>query len=976
MQAFLDQVVRQLRDRFDTEISDFALIVPTRRAVAFLRQAVQKAYPQTIWAPRICSIQDFVRETSGGQFPELLTLVFELYQCYAPMMAEASGLPKESLEAFFPWGEMLIKDFDEVDKYCVPAESLFTNVKDLKEIDAFFALPDLDPEPVRRFWQTLRGQDREPEGVQARFLRIWQSLFPLYTSYRKRLVSQNMAYEGMAYRHLAEQLPLGEIQLPYKQVIFIGFNALSRAEEQIMGHLLQERQGMAFWDVDSSYLIEGGTEKKRGYRRYLAGGEPGKFIREYHEKWRNFESHLITHEMRQGAKDITFTGVARQVGQARLAGHLLDELKLKDEDLPQTVVVLADENLLFPLLHALPAAAKELNITMGFPLRQTDLYHLLEALMRVLRSLTWDVQQNVVLGYQPLSDLLNNPFLRGIEPELTQEILQEITQRNLVFVPLLWLQQQLKETSIHRYLLAIPVPPQPAPGQRIRAQLPALLAYLHGLFEILITIAQEQEARLEAEYAFQFFRQYNLLHDILQRYQPGLSLEGFTRLFRDMMRQVRIPFEGEPLSGLQIMGFLETRVIDFKHVIILGANEGMLPDTSLGNSFIPFNLRKGFGLPTYQEKDAIYAYHFYRLIQRAETLHLCYNTINDDSSISHEKSRFMLQMAHFFTEEQAPGFRIKEQVMTTHAPYAHVPPLQIEQTDDIRARFRQRYHAPAQKSYLSASALNRYVGCSLRYYFQDLLRLQEIETVEESLEAGTFGQILHKTMEEVYTPFIGQEMDAGKIEIAKKGLKSALGKAFLDSRMGRADQLQGRNMLLGEAIERLCKRILDQDAAGPSFIVESLEAERSLGAEIEVDGKSYRLNGTLDRVDYVPGTDTWRILDYKTGRVEIKARADVESCLQDYSQKETLQGYLYAWLYRRHHPERKVQVGYITARDFSQGIVFLQQGQVIQPEHLDTFEEGLKNLIRRMQLDPFVQTEDQDKLCVYCAYNRICGREV
>ncbi|MEO1449232.1 MAG: PD-(D/E)XK nuclease family protein [Bacteroidota bacterium] len=974
MQTFLDQVVLQLRDRFDTGISDFALIVPTRRAVAFLRQAVQKAYPQTLWAPKICSIQDFVRETAGGQFPELLTLVFELYQCYAPMMSEASGLPRESLEAFFPWGEMLIKDFDEVDKYCVPAQSLFTNVKDLKEIDAFFALPDLDPAPVRRFWQTLRGQDREPEGVQARFLRIWQSLFPLYTAYRQRLRERNMGYEGMAYRDLAEKLPLGEINFPYEKIVFIGFNALSRAEEQIMHHLLREQQALVFWDADSSYLIPGGKQK-RGYRRYLAGGEPGKFIREYHQKWSNYESHLILHHMRQEPKAITYTGVARSVGQTRLAGHLLQELQLEPEDLPQTVVVLADENLLFPLLHTLPSSANELNITMGFPLRQTDLYHLLEALMRVLRSLTWDLQGTAVVGHAPLADLLNNPFLRGIDPELTQKILEEVTKRNLVFVPVNWLQDEWKNSQIHRHLMAIPVPAKPAGGHRIMADLPALLRYLQGLFETLITVAQEQDARLEAEYAFQFFRQYNLLHDILQRYKPGLSLEGFTRLFRDMMRQVRIPFEGEPLSGLQIMGFLETRVIDFKHVIILGANEGMLPDTSTGNSFIPFNLRKGFGLPTYEERDAIYAYHFYRLIQRTETLHLCYNTIHDDTSVSHEKSRFMLQIAHFFTEEQAPQFKMVEQVMTTPAPFTPVPSLQIDQTTDTQSRFIHRYTAPGQNSYLSASALNRYVGCSLRFYFQDILRLREIETVEESLEAGTFGQILHKTMEELYTPFIGQEMDAGKVEIARKGLKIALGKAFADSHMGRADQLQGRNKLLGEAIERLCARILDQDAAGPNFIVESLEAERSLAATIAVDGKSYRLNGTLDRVDYVPSTDTWRILDYKTGRVEIKKGADVESCLNDYSQKETLQGYLYAWLYRHYHPERKVQVGYITARDFSQGIVYLQEGGIIQPEHLDGFEKGLKDLIRRMQVDPFVQTKDQDKLCVYCAYNRICGRE-
>lgn len=964
--SFLEQIILELKDEFGDGISALCLIVPSRRAVLFLKHALAKVYQSTIWAPQIISIQDFVREVSGDQYPDILPLVFDLYQVYMDRMREAKPDFFESFETFYSWGEMLVKDFDELDKYMVDAKQLFTNVYDLKEIEAFFSIPEENRELIKSFWRTLRGREVEPTEMQQKFLRIWEILHDIYTRFKASLAERHMAYDGMAYRQLVNDLEADKLEFPYPKIVFIGFNALSTAEERMMKHLLSTEKAIVYWDVDRAYFTPPGDrlpgKKKQGH---IAGEEPGKFIKQYHNSWKEMESRLIVHDMAAHPKDIQLTGAPLHVAQAQYLGNLLTEHPVLPEEFQRCAIVLADEQLLFPVLYALPDDLTQLNITMGFRLRQTQIYSLLLSLMRLLNTLRIDSNRELIFSHTEVEDILNNPYIKAHHPELSLHIQKEIGRKNLLYVG----QSFLEKKKLSPLLRHIFTPPRPDPNQSIK-NLSPLIDYCEGVLTRLLEDAQERQARLESEYIYHFYRWFQQLREVLDAYRPSLSLQGFTRLVRESMQKVRIPFEGEPLVGVQIMGFLETRVLDFDRVYILGANEGSLPDTSTGNSFLPYNLRKGFGLPTYEEKDAIYAYHFYRLLQRSKEIHLIYNQEVSDGGGTKEQSRFIRQIEHFFRDH--PNLQAKHSMVSTPAPYARRPSIEVRMSTSIRKSLKQRFHKEGSGRYLSATALTTYIACPLRFYYYYIANIREPQQVEESMEANTFGSVLHETMEFLYEPFVGKVMKKEDILPLKKQLDGALKKAFQKNELAWGTELRGKNYLLRGVIRDLCQRILDADAAGDSFVIKSLEDQESFLATLEIKGEPYLINGAFDRVDYLPGKDLIRILDYKTGKIDLSAKS-IADCFEKPKLKAAFQGYLYAWLYDRQAPGVRSQVGFYTARQLSGGIQYLQGGKAVHEEELADFSNRLTKLVSDVLRKDFVQTDDEQQ-CRICPYNEICNR--
>jgi len=972
--TFLREIAAQLKSEFGPEISDLCLVVPTRRAVAFLREAIAQTYRQTLWAPQIISIQDLVRGLSGWQFPETLPLVFELYQVYKTIMRQQQPNWDEPFERFYAWGEMLVKDFDEIDKYLVDTQQLFTNIKDLKEIDLFFTLEPENLVPIRRFWETLRGKKEDLTEVQQEFLRIWQMLLDIYTGYKAQLAAKYQAYDGMAYRYLVQQLEEEKLTWPHKQTIFIGFNALSTAEERVMHFLLKEKKAIVYWDVDYVYFTPTKHESPEDDTAlrdegHLAGEEPGKFIDEYHYKWRDLDSRLILHNMRAQDKHIHITGVPLQVGQAQYLGNLMQDIQT-DQTLPRDhALVLADEQMLFSTLYALPSHMEELNITMGFPLRQTNIHDLLLIVMRLLRNLKLTPDKKRVFGYKEIVQLVNNPYIKAANLDLSEGLQKEITQQNRLFIS----PEELQQKELPELLAHIFQPPMlPLDGKPI-GDLEPVLTYCEGIFRLLLSTTEDDSRPLETEYVFQLWLQFQQLRDVLNRYQPRLTVPGFANLFRDMMQRARVPFEGEPLIGVQLMGFLETRVLDFERVYILASNEGKLPDTSLGNSFIPFNLRKGFGLPTYEEKDAIYAYHFYRLLQRTKEVHLIYDTVGDGSSPA-EVSRFIRQIRHFFRGH--PHLNVHERLISTPAPYMPPPEIRIPNGPEIEGILRNKYEGPQAKRYFSATALTSYLACPLQFYYRYVAGIREPDQVEETMEANTFGTVLHRTMEFLYEPAYKRKtvMTAEEVVPLKQRIEASLKQAFAESSLGWDEQVRGKNYLLRGVIEKQCEAILDQDAEGPNFQVIDLENDKDYGTLLGTEVGEMRVNGAFDRIDYLPDTDEYRILDYKTGQVYINAaHTNLEKIFEDPKMKIPFQGYIYAYLFGLRHPERRAQVGFYAVRKLSGGIQFLNKGNAIQPADREEFGARLQELISGIFEEDFRQTEDTST-CSYCAYNAICHR--
>ena len=971
--SFLDQVAEAIHQRWPDSPDELCIVLPTRRASLFMREALAKVYQRTIWSPKIQSIQDFVRELSEWQFPESLALVFELYQVYQARMREDNPGWNEPLERFFPWGEMLLKDFDEVDKYMVDAGSLFTNILDLKRVEEEFGISEEDQEALANFWRSVHGDQGLPENpseVKQLFLNIWEILHDVYAGFVSRLSARNQAYDGMAYRRLVQDLEQATYEIPYPHIVFAGFNALSGAEHRLIDHLLKAEQATIYWDVETSFLPPKKGEPFYAARLSAIGEEAGKFIRRYHTPWEGKGSHQIVHNMNGAHKDLYLTAVPVQVGQAQYVGQLLAQKQPKSEALRQHAVVLADENLLFPVLYSLPKDVDRLNITMGFPLRQTTVYHLLMSISDMLRKQVIEADGTLYFSHKELLTVLNNPYLKAAAPALSEPLQDQIRKRNMVLVP----SHFLKEKSLPPILAHIFESPRDTKGAII---------YFDHLFDDLLSDAQKRQVYLEAEYIFHLFTLYNRLKEVLDRYEGQMLLKGFAELFREVIRKGRIPFEGEPLEGLQLMGFLETRTLDFPQVYILGANEGSLPDTNSSNSFIPYHLRKGFRMPTFEEKDAIFAYHFYRLIQRAEEVHLIYNSNISERGSSGEMSRYLLQLRHL--AYLYPNIQLHERQASTGAPYFAQPAIEVHADTRTHSQLSDLYQADGThtKPFLSATALTTYLACPLRFYYRYVAKIKEPETLDENMEANTFGTVLHEAMEYLYQPYIGKVVTPNIVKTLGKQLDQELKKAFEASNLGWGERLRGKNYLYRDVIKKLCLQILKQDlilAKEQPFEIAHLEDDALFFTQLPIGNMDVRLNGFFDRVDREVDSGRIRIVDYKTGNVSFNRPYTVEECFDPSSMpvsykglKEAFQGYLYAWLYNRQFPGQNVVVGYYTARKLSDGLVFLNDGAPIRQEELAAFEEHLTRLIGSIFEEDYVQTQNEHT-CGYCPYRGICNR--
>jgi len=947
--SFLDLVVADIRQSIDIPLEQQGWIVPTRRAGIFLRESLIRHFRQTIWAPQIYSIQDFIRNLTQWQFPEPLSLIFELYQVYTSHMSQQA--PIESFERFYNWGEMLLKDFDEIDKYEADASQLFSNIRDLKEIEAQFSLPTERKSAIQRFWETIYLSDyASPSELQQKFLGVWEKLYPIYNAYREQLSLKGLAYDGMAYKWISQRLNHPEFDFPMDWINFIGFNALSTSEERIIHHILDQSRGYIYWDVDRSYFQ---VEKDESIQM---SSHPGKFIRYYHNRWRDKGSKLIVHHSEAEPKDIYLEGVALPTGQAHYLAGLLTDQVLKSTELRRHAIVLADESLLFPVLYDLPPTVDQVNITMGFPLKHTPMYHLLSTLTLLLRNMRQNKTETEV-AYQDVLQILGNAYIQTLSPSATQRIREMIVHKNLVYIPTSLMKSQI-HSELFTHIFQLPSQPE------------GCVTYFHQIFDTIIKDAQARQARLEAEYVFQLFTHFNRFKDILQQYNADLTFYGFSRLFKETLAKARIPFEGEPLTGLQIMGFLETRVLDFDHVYILGANEGHLPDTRTANSVIPYPLRRGFGLPTYEEKDTIYAYHFFRLLQRSRKVHLIYNTIVKDQGGAGEISRFLQQLRYYFRDH--PQIHIHERQINTPVPYSSPRAITFALDDEVAAFFQRHYMTndlskPAPR-YLSATALTTYLGCPLRFYFKYIADLEEPEMLEEQMEAGTFGTILHEALERVYTHQKGYfDMDQLKTHLLP-ALKEAFEGQSLDW-----ERAIGMNFLFKDALIELCEQILQHDATSKPFEIQYLEEKSFFETHLPLQDRWVRINGTFDRVDYLPETETVRIIDYKTGRARLTNYTDWDKLFASDDYKEMFQGYLYAWLYHQKYPDARIQMAFYPLREIRQGRMYLNQGKCIEPEMLKAFEQYLYALLEQLFSADFTQVEDEKK-CVYCPYKEICNR--
>lgn len=955
MHTFHYELVTRLQQQYGKKISELCLIFPTRRAQVFFREAMAEAYKETIWMPQHFAIEDFMKEQHGGFFPDSVQLVFELYETFKVEMRKKKPDYAETFESFYPWGEILLKDFDEIDKYYVDAQQLYTNLRDLKEVDVAIGMSEEVIESIQKFLKSLNFEDYSK--IQQSFLELWEVLYDVYSNFREKLRLRHQAYTGMGYREIVEKIKDGQLYLPYPQVIFIGFNALSKVEELLIDELLRKKQAQIYWDGITHENLKSSDILKEIYG----------FVSYYHKKWKDKGSFLIETDLNQKPKNIYITGIPQQSGQARYLGELLSKVKWKDEkDMRKYGVILADENLLFPTLYSLPQHTDCLNVTMGFPLRYTSVYHLLMAITRMIRSMRKPDSGNPSLYNKHVSDVLQNPFVKSLAPQTCSDIQFSLSKENRIYVNA-------------SFLLGKGLPPFIAQIFTLPQKEEDAISYFQELFEALLEEAEKAKMGLDAEYLYFCYRRFNQLREVLLQYETP-SFKAFSTIFRDAMRGLRIPFEGEPLKGLQIMGTLETRTLDFEHLYILGANEGNLPTgASTSNSFIPGELKKGFRIPSEEEKANIIGYHFYRLLQRADNVHIVYNSEVRGAGNAGEMSRYIMQMRTIFTPDKFPNINLFETQISPKAPYFTSSEITMPMTEEVLAKLRQKYDANTSEvgNALSVSSLQAYLTCPLQFYFKYVAEIKPKTEISEEIDEMKFGEMLHLVMEKLYTPYVGTLLSAEIIAELKTKIAATVAEVYTDEGYRLDEELVGKNYLYKGIMEQLCERILDNDLRELPFTIEMVELRNAYKTLLPINNMQIRLDGNLDRLDKLEDGETYRIIDYKTGKTKIKQDIEIAKLFEPQKDimKAEFQGYFYAYLFNKRpkYASKPVKVGFYALKSSGNAILYLKKDVFIVENDYQTVEFQIKQLVNRIFTEDFPQTAHIEH-CKYCTFSGICDK--
>lgn len=962
MKTFLQLVAQDLHSKIGNDLSRVAIVFPNKRASLFFNEHLASQSDHPIWSPAYVSISELFQQLSDQKLGDPIRLVCELYKIF-----REETKSEESLDDFYFWGELLISDFDDVDKNLVDADKLFTNLQDLKNImDDFDFLDKEQEDAIRQFFQNFSIEKHTK--LKEKFISLWDKLGDIYRSYRSQLASLGIAYEGMLYRNVIEALDTNALR--YDKYVFVGFNVLNKVETRFFSLLQEAGKALFYWDYDLFYT-------RLPQQRH----EAGEFILRNLEKFPNELPETVFDCLRH-PKKVRFISSPTENAQARyLPEWVRDTLLNKDlQEKPceekENAVVLCNESLLLPVLHSIPSEVKNVNITMGFPLAQTPVYSFINAVVEL--QTTGYHSETGRYSYDTVQAVLKHPYTRQISLK-AEPLERELTKTNR-FYPL---PTELKQDDFLSLLFT--------PRSGIRA----ICLYIIELLKEVSTLYRqesEQDDIFNQLYRESLFKSYTMVNRLLNLIENGelqIRIDTLKRLLSRILNAANIPFHGEPAIGMQVMGVLETRNLDFRNLIMLSLNEGQLPKSSGESSFIPYNLRKAFGMTTIEHKNAVYAYYFYRLIQRAENVTLIYNTSSDGLNRG-EWSRFMLQ---FLVEW--PHDISREFLEAGQSPQSSRD-ICIEKTPEILNRLRNTYNFESNsKAFaLSPSALNAYLDCRLRFYYRYVAGLKTPDEVSAEIDSALFGTIFHRSAELAYG-----DLSANGKEIRKEDLERllrddvrlqgyvdrAFKEEFFHVDLNERPEYNGVQLINSKVIGSYLRQLLRNDLQYAPFSMVGME--KKVQEEVTVNTPEspikIRIGGTIDRMDCKD--DTLRIVDYKTGGSP-KTPTNIEQLFTPAEGRPNyiFQTFLYAAIMSR---QQSLKVApallYIHRAANENYSPVIEMGEPRKPKipvnnfafFEDEFRERLQTLLEEIfgNETPFTQTENT-KVCEYCDFRALCKR--
>ena len=907
MVTFLQETLAHLAKTYST-FADITFILPSKRAGGFLMHELKNTVTKTQFAPTIYSIEEFIEHLSGLSIIDHTELLFKSYEAYL----KTDSIPeKDNFETYASWAPALLNDFNEMDRYLIEPKPFFGYLADIKTLERW-------------------GVREQPTSLIDNYLQFWNSLPLFYENLQAQLLAENIGYQGMVYREAAANLEHYCNSTKGKPHVFVGFNALNTSEQHIIQAMLETGNTQIYWDTDSHFYND-------------PGHGASYFIRKYTQEWKYFQErqpNFIGNTFEK-AKQIQLVEAQRDMAQAKYVGELLS--KLSEEELSKTAIVLGDENLLVPLLYSLPENVRQLNVTMGVSIANfpaTVFFELLLALQ---------AKDSPTLYYKEVLSILNHPLCRKLLPH-SERIAQNLVRENITHTTF------EKLTQLGQAGDKIPLTLLFEPwGNNVSKATQAALAIARAL------LGKYQVGTVEEAVLLRLNAVLGELEALNQKYGYLNSIKSMQLLFSELVAGTTLDFEGDAYEGLQLMGVLETRVLDFENVIITSVNEGLLPSGKSNASFITYDLKQQFKLPLYTEKDAVYTYHFYRLLHRAKNVTLLYNNFSEGIN-SGEKSRFIRQLE----VDCLPNHHLNKVILSPQVPIASTRLQQINKTEAVIHRVKE------MAAYgFSPSALTSYIRNPLEFYFQRILGLKEMEEIEETVAANTLGTIIHDTLEKFYKPLEGSLLTVESLRQMKENIPHQVTAQFHKSFKGGTFD-RGMNLIIFEVAKRYISNFLDMEIADidAGNTIRIIKIESKLEVEIPIPELDFpvRLQGKVDRVDEYNGQ--MRIIDYKTGKV---AQADVEIVEwdvlhRDYQYSKAFQVLAYTLMINKEIAVNQAEAGIISFKNLGAG--FLKFGvkdkpgsrnkqQLITAEILDNFTEELKKLILEI-CDPAIPFTEKE----------------
>lgn len=865
MKSFLKEVLLELYNA-NEDLSDLLFIVPSKRAGLFLKKELVEIYADTtLFAPIILSIEEFIIQLSGLQQIDNTQTLFEFYETYLNTHPDTE---KENFETFSNWAQTLVYDFNEIDRYCIDHKSFFTYLSGIQDLNHWYL------------------QEEKTELVK-NYIRFWESLIDYYNNFKNKLLEKKIGYQGLLYRKASEDIQ-SYVKTEKRKHILVGFNALNNAEQIIFQSLLDADIARVYWDADQFFF-------ENSYH------EASLFLRTYKNQWEYYKKkpfQWINNNF-SSKKDITLIGVPKNIGQAKSVGQLLG--KLSGSEMEKTALVLADEGLLQPLLNSLPDVVKSLNITMGLPLKEVPTAAFFELLFNLHKTST----NPKGFYYKQVLEILNSLPAYRLLGFNAKKLIRTISRDNIIFITLKKLQDQATEKE--KQVLALLFEPW--------KDVTTALDNCREIIHLLKNSLDKEKNELELEYVYHFHLVFNKVSTLHSKYPYLISLGSLYTLYKDILTTETLDFSGEPFSGLQLMGMLESRCLDFETVIITSVNEGTLPAGKSMNSFIPYDLKRAYNLPTYKEKDAIYTYHFYRLIQRAKKVYLLYNT-EDEGVGGGEKSRFLLQLEI----DKRPNHTLAKYTVSAEVPKLIKQPLQVNKNKEVLSKLKDiGAHG------LSPSALTTYIRNPMDFYYKYVLGIKETEEVEETIAANTLGTVIHNTLETFYKPIENRFLSIEDIKEMRGQIDKELNNQFKQE-YTKLDITQGKNLLIFEVAKRYIYNFLKAEEAllqkGSKLKILSIESNLKTKLEIPGLDSPIYIKGKVDRIDSLDGQI--RIIDYKTGKV---SRNDVvimdwDTIIEDYKYSKVIQVLAYAYMQHNENPiPEGFQAGIISFKNLQEGFL-------------------------------------------------------